>query len=221
MAALQTPMNDRLRGLYAITGDRGLGSERLVAEVELALTGGARIVQYRDKSNDRARRRSEASAIVAACRRHGALAIINDDIELAAAVAADGVHLGRDDRSIAQARFRLPAGTIIGASCYNRFDYAQAAARAGADYVAFGSFFLSPTKPQAVRAEPELLQRARRELHLPTVAIGGIRPENGAALVRAGADMLAVISAVFAAPDIAAAASAFTSCFTIAEENPP
>lgn len=212
-------MNTRLNGLYAITEDRPLGPERLAARVELAISGGARIIQYRDKSTDAMRRLAEASAIVAACRRHSALAIINDDVDLAVAVAADGVHLGRDDVTIAQARTRLPTGGIIGVSCYNRFERAQSAAREGADYVAFGSFFPSPTKPKAVRADPELLRRAHRELRLPTVAIGGISPENGAALVRAGADMLAVVSAVFAAPDIAAAANAFTTCFDTAEEN--
>ena len=123
--------------------------------------------------------------------------------------------------AVAAARNALPAGAIVGVSCYNRFDLARDAREQGADYIAFGSFFPSPTKPQAVRAGPELLRRAREELGLPTVAIGGISPENGAALVRAGADMLAVISGVFAMPDVAAAARAFDACFTPAEESRP
>jgi len=212
-------MTRRLRGLYVITEDRPPAGRPVATGVEAALRGGARIVQYRDKSEDQARRLEEARALRGLCSDHGALLLINDDIELAAAVAADGVHLGRDDPDMASARTHLPAGSLIGITCYNRFERAQQAAARGADYIAFGSFHPSPTKPHAVHADPELLHRARRELSLPTVAIGGISPENGAALVRAGADMLAVISAVFAAPDITAAARAFTHCFSAVEET--
>lgn len=214
-------MNARLQGLYAITDNHAPGPQRLSEQVEAALNGGARIVQYRDKSTDRERRRSEAAALRAICRRHDALLLINDDVDLAAHVGADGVHLGRDDPALAEARHRLPAGSIIGVSCYNRFDLAADAAQAGADYIAFGSFYPSPTKPDAVRADLALLRRARRELAVPTVAIGGISPENGAALVEAGADMLAVISALFAADDIQTAAEAFTRCFQTSQEAAP
>ena len=214
-------MNRTLRGLYVITEDRPPADRPLAAGVEAALRGGARLVQYRDKSKDHTRRLDEARALRRLCSEYGALLLINDDIELAAAVAADGVHLGRDDPDMASARARLPARSLVGITCYNRFERAREAAARGADYIAFGSFHPSPTKPHAVRADPELLQRARRELSLPTVAIGGISPENGAALVSAGADMLAVISAVFAAPDISAAARAFTHCFTAVEETKP
>jgi thiamine-phosphate pyrophosphorylase len=129
------------------------------------------------------------------------------------------VHLGREDAGLDEARRRLPADALIGCSCYNRFDLAERAAAHGADYVAFGSFFASPTKPRAVPASPDLLRRARDELDLPAVAIGGITPENGAALVDAGAAMLAVISAVFDAPDITRAARAFAPCFRLTEET--
>ena len=165
--------------------------------------------------------RAEARTIADLCRTRGVIFLVNDDVDLAVAAMADGVHLGRHDRDVATARSRLPANGLIGVSCYDRFDMALQAAAQGADYVAFGSFFPSPTKPEAVRAGPELLDRARRELSLPTVAIGGISPENGATLVRAGADMLAVISGVFAAPDVAAAARAYSNCFTTAEESHP
>jgi thiamine-phosphate pyrophosphorylase len=212
-------MNRRLRGLYVITEDRRLGPERLAAAVEAALRGGARAVQYRDKSADATRRLAEALALRELCHRYRAPLLINDDVDLAIACAADGVHLGRDDSDPARARDRLPPGSLIGVSCYNRFELAEAAVASGAGYVAFGSFFPSPTKPDAVRADPELLRRARRELAVPTVAIGGISPENGAALVQAGADMLAVISAVFAAPDVMAAARAFAASFNPAEET--
>ena len=191
----------------------------LLTGVESALRGGARIVQYRDKSSDAGRRLDEAQRLRQLCNRHDALLLINDDVQLAADSGADGVHLGRDDPDIAAARRQLPAGALIGVSCYNEYALARRAAEQGASYIAFGSFHPSPTKPQALRAQPELLQRARRELALPTVAIGGISPENGAALVNAGADMLAVISAVFAAPDVEAAARAFTACFNRSEET--
>jgi thiamine-phosphate pyrophosphorylase len=212
-------MKHRLHGLYVITEDRPSGDGSITTDVAAAMRGGARIVQYRDKSNDRARRLREATALAALCREFGVLFLVNDDIELAAASAADGVHLGREDPDISDARRRLPARSLIGITCYDRFERAQQAAAQGADYIAFGSFFPSPTKPQAVRAGLDLLIRSRQELSLPVVAIGGISPENGAALVQAGADMLAVISAVFAAPDIAAAAQAFAPCFSPAEET--
>lgn len=214
-------MNRRLQGLYAITEDRALSAGEACVAVEAALRGGASLVQYRDKSGDHRRRLAAATALRALCTRYRVPLLINDDVELARAVGADGVHLGRDDLDVRQARARLPEHSLIGVSCYNRFELAQRAVDAGADYVAFGSFFASPTKPQAVAATPDLLRRARTELSVPTVAIGGISPENGAALVRAGADMLAVISAVFAAPDIAAAARAFAPCFNPVKETRP
>jgi thiamine-phosphate pyrophosphorylase len=215
-----TDVRDRLRGLYVIT-DRALaGGRALPSLVEDALAGGARVVQYRDKTTDHARRHTEAAALAALCRDAAALLIVNDDVELALAVHADGVHLGRDDDAIAAARARLGPDRVIGVSCYDRFALALAAQEAGADYVAFGSFHPSPTKPAAVRADLSLLARGRRELTLPLVAIGGITPENGRALVVAGADMLAVINAVFGAADVRAAAAAFAPLFA-SEEPPP
>ena len=219
MAAKAAAVKHVFRGLYAITEDRPPETRPILIGVEAALRGGARIVQYRDKSDDAGRRLEEAKHLVQMCHGYGALLLINDDMQLAAAIGADGVHLGRNDADIAAARRQLSVNALIGVSCYNDFALAQRAAGQGASYIAFGSFHPSPTKPRAVRAQPELLQRARRELSLPTVAIGGISPENGAALVNAGADMLAVISAVFAAPDIERAARAFTSCFNRAEET--
>ena len=215
-----TDVRARLRGLYVIT-DRALaGGRALPPLVADALAGGARVVQYRDKTTDHARRHAEAAALAALCRDAAALLIVNDDVELALAVHADGVHLGRDDAAIAAARARLGPDRVIGVSCYDRFELALAAQEAGADYVAFGSFHPSPTKPAAVRADLSLLARGRRELAVPLVAIGGITPENGRALVVAGADMLAVINAVFGAADVRAAAAAFAPLFA-SEEPPP
>lgn len=202
-----------MRGLYAITDSQLTPGAALVPAVAAALRGGARVIQYRDKSADGARREQEAAALNALCRNHGALLIVNDDVELAAAVSASGVHLGRDDPQLAAARRRLGADAIIGVSCYNQLTRAQAAAEQGADYVAFGRFFPSRTKPDAAAATPELLRAARSALDLPLVAIGGITPENGGLLIEAGADMLAVIHGVFGQPDIEAAARRFAALF--------
>jgi thiamine-phosphate pyrophosphorylase len=207
------PSDSRLHGLYAITDSSLGGGLPLPEQVEQALQGGAQVIQYRDKGCDPARRLVEARALAACCHRHQALLLINDDLTLALASGADGVHLGRDDASIAQARQRLGPGAIIGASCYNQLRLARQARAAGADYLAFGRFFPSQTKPSTVEAAPALLRHARREFDLPLVAIGGITPENGAPLIEAGADMLAVIHAIFGQSDIQAACHAFHPLF--------
>jgi thiamine-phosphate pyrophosphorylase len=207
----------RLKGLYAITPEHPDPRRPLAEQVEQAILGGARVIQYRDKSADRQHRLDEARALRAVCRRHDVLLIINDDIELAAAVDADGIHLGRDDPAPAAARERLGTDALIGVSCYNQLENAQHARELGADYVAFGRFFPSASKPGAVPADIRLLHQARATLHLPIVAIGGITPQNGGPLVTAGADMLAVIDALFGSKlgsaDIRAAAQAFVQLF--------
>ena len=201
-----------LRGLYAITPD-GVPAATLLAQVEAALLGGVRLVQYRDKTADAVRRAELARALNALCRRYGADCIINDDVNLALAVDAAGVHLGGSDGDLAAARAALGAGRVLGASCYADFELARAAQTAGADYVAFGAVCASPTKPQAVRAPWTLLTRARAELGVPICAIGGITLADAPGLAAAGADLLAVITDLFAAPDIAARAAAYQSCF--------
>jgi len=203
----------RLRGLYAIT-PLGLPQAELVARVQRALDGGARLLQYRSKmpkDHDPGRRVDEARALAALCRAHAAAFIVNDDVELALALDADGVHLGRDDADLAAARGRLP-GKLLGASCYDRVDLARTAVAAGADYVAFGSVFASPTKPGAVRAPLSLFADARA-LGVPLCAIGGITVDNAPAVVGAGADLLAVISDLFDAPDVAVRAGAFAKLY--------
>jgi thiamine-phosphate pyrophosphorylase len=201
------------RGLYAITDAVLLPDDRLTGAVERALLGGARLIQYRDKSHDAARRLTQAQALDELCRRYEIPLIINDDVELAAQVGAAGVHIGQDDPDLATARARLGPKAIIGASCYDRLDLALAAERAGADYVAFGAFFPSPTKPHEIRPPIALLWEARAALTVPIVAIGGITPDNAPLLLNAGADALAVVSAVFAQPDIQAAARRFAILF--------
>ncbi len=204
-----------LHGLYAITDEALLGSRNFIASVEQALLGDARIIQYRDKNLSPAKHLQQAQALAALCKQHKALLIINDNVALAKQIHADGVHLGMDDGSVADARAELGADAIIGVSCYNRFELAQVATKQGADYLAFGAFYASPTKPAAAKANRELLQRAQQELHLPLCAIGGITADNAAALITSGADMLAVISAVFAADDIRRAAQAFATAWPL------
>jgi thiamine-phosphate pyrophosphorylase len=205
-------------GLYAVTPETD-DTERLLAQVEAALKGGAAAVQYRDKSDDVARRHAQASELVALCHRYGVPLIVNDDLRLADLAGADGVHLGRDDATIREARIILGPGKFVGASCYQSVDAARAAAISGADYVAFGSFFASPTKPAAPRADVNLLHAAAAAVRLPIVAIGGVTTANAAQLIDAGADSLAVLSALFDAADVRAAAHAFTQLFATESEQ--
>jgi thiamine-phosphate pyrophosphorylase len=207
-----------IAGLYAIADVGLLGAARLPQAVALAIEGGASLIQYRHKPGTAAPLLEEIRSLATLCRHHQVLFIINDDVELAATCGADGVHLGKDDIPIDQARQRLGPEAIVGISCYNQLQRAKVAEDQGADYVAFGSFYPSTTKSQAVRAEPALLRQARRELGLPIVAIGGITPENAPALIEAGADALAVITGVFAAPDIRAAARRYACLFKAGRE---
>jgi thiamine-phosphate pyrophosphorylase len=205
-------------GVYAITPETA-DTEHLLMQVEAALAGGVAAVQYRDKSDDVARRHEQASELVALCRPFGVPLIVNDDLRLADLCDADGVHLGRDDASLREARIILGKDKIIGASCYQSLERALAAQAAGADYVAFGSFFASPTKPAAGRAGLDLLRDAAPLIHLPLVAIGGITLANAPQLLDAGADSLAVLSALFDTPDIRAAARALNHLFETESEQ--
>ncbi len=206
------------RGLYVITDSTLIPPDRLTASVSQAIAGGAVMVQYRDKQGPAGKRLREADALAQLCRRHAVPFIVNDDIELARAVDASGVHLGAGDAPVGRARERLGDQAIIGISCYDRLERARAGHRAGADYLAFGRFFPSSTKPEAVVARPDLLTAARREFELPIVAIGGITPENAAGLVAAGAGLLAVIHGVFGQPDIEVSARRYTRLYA---DEPP
>jgi thiamine-phosphate pyrophosphorylase len=207
-------MTRPLRGLYAVTDGRG-GAD-LLDLVGALLRGGAALVQYRAKQVPAARRQAEAAALLALCRAHRVPLVVNDDLDLAVASGADGVHLGRDDAPLAVARQRLGPDAIIGVSCYAEFDRARAAAAGGADYVAFGSLFPSSTKPAAPRAPLALLGRARRELGLPVCAIGGITLANAGLALAAGSDLLAVISDLAEAPDPQARAAAYAALWPVA-----
>lgn len=206
----------RLNGLYAITPDQP-DTATLLGQVEQALQGGVRLLQYRNKTAQAPLQREQARRLLALCREFGAKLIINDDLVLALAIGADGVHLGREDGKLAAARAALGPDKLLGVSCYTDLSRAREAAGCRADYVAFGSFFASNTKPGAPRAPLDLLRQARAELNLPTLsiaAIGGINLAYAPQLIAAGANLLAVITDLFDAPDIRAHAAAYDALFT-------
>jgi thiamine-phosphate pyrophosphorylase len=201
----------RVSGLYGVTPCEE-STERLLDHVRLAIEGGASIIQYRNKQATPAQQLWQAQALRSLTRAYNVPLIINDAVALARAIDADGVHLGRDDADIAAARTQLP-DKLLGVSCYNDLDKAQAAQAQGADYVAFGAPFRSPSKPQAVCAPLSLFRQARQFLRIPIVAIGGITPENAPALLETGVDAVAVITALFGAADVKAAAQKFSQLF--------
>ncbi|SFR83407.1 thiamine-phosphate diphosphorylase [Marinobacter daqiaonensis] len=206
-------------GLYAITDSHLLPQGQLVAAVAAAIRGGAVLVQYREKNLGAAQRLGQAKALASLCRAEGVPLIINDDPRLAAESGAQGVHLGQSDATVAEARALLGKDAIIGITCHGRLELAEKAAHLGADYLAFGRFHESATKPGAPSASPEVLTRAGG-LGLPRTAIGGITETNGEPLIRAGADLLAVVGGLFAgeANEIEARARTFTRLF--AEHHP-
>jgi thiamine-phosphate pyrophosphorylase len=205
----------RVSGLYAITPDES-DTGSLACRVEQAIAGGASAVQYRNKAAAPELRREQALALLAKCRAASVPLIVNDDVSLAVAIGADGVHVGRDDAGVSEARARLGDHAIIGASCYDSLARAEAAVSQGADYIAFGSFHASSVKPDAVRPPLSLLTQARARFDAAVVAIGGITADNAQALMDAGAHAVAVISALFAAGNVEAAARAL-----VAATRPP
>lgn len=205
----------KLRGLYAIT-DSELLKGKLLPYVEAALKGGATLLQYRDKSSDEARRLREAEALRELCNRYGAALIINDDAELAARLGV-GLHLGQGDGSLSVARALLGRKAIIGGTCHAQLELAEAAAKEGASYVAFGRFFNSTTKPGAPAADAELLTAAKAKINLPIVAIGGVTLDNVPELIAHGASMVAVVHGLFgadSAAEVERRARAFSALFT-------
>ncbi len=204
------------KGLYAIT--EGPRPDLLVVVAE-ALAGGVRALQYRDQGDDGARRHAEAVALNTLCRDRDVPLIIDRDIALARSVGAAGVHLdGKVNDDLAAVRAELGEHALIGVSCYGSLQCAQAAARAGASYVSFGAFFPSPSKPLAAQVPIELLRQSAM-LDVPRVAIGGITPDNGQALIDAGADYLAAISALFSAADVRHAAQRFSDLYSSTDET--
>lgn len=207
--------NQLLRGLYAITDSELLADGRMLPYCEAALRGGVKILQYRDKSTDTGKRLKEAQALQALCKTYNARLIINDDANLAAQLGAD-LHLGQTDGNLLEARQQLGPDAIIGSTCHAQLELAEQAVAQGADYIAFGRFYGSQTKPGSVLATTELLQQAQ-QFKRPIVAIGGITLENARTLIEHGADMLAVIHGLFAADSSAAVEQrvrAFSALFT-------
>ena len=187
----------KLQGLYAIADADCIGTDKIISKTKEVLAAGVKVIQYRDKVNSRDHRYKNAVALRRLTNNYKCLLLINDDVQLAKSIDADGVHLGKNDASIKQARKQLGKNKIIGASCYAKFENARTAINASADYIAFGSFYPSATKPDAPKAKIELLTQAKQEFNIPICAIGGITPKNATNLLTAGADMIAVISAVF------------------------
>ena len=207
-------MNPRLKhGLYAITDCKNIDSEEMLRRTEAILQTGISVLQYRDKNADQALKRFRGTALKKLCAKYSTPFLINDDVQLAMEIGTDGVHIGNDDTDYHVSRKLLGENAIIGISCYNEFARAILAEQMGADYVAFGAFFPSPSKDKTVKAETRLLQQAKTALDIPVVAIGGINPENGAALVEAGADMLAVISSIYNNPEPQATVLEFNQLF--------
>lgn len=212
MSLPENMMRPELRGLYAITPECRADDD-LFRQVEAALAGGCRILQYRDKLSGPGERVRRARVLRELTGRYGACYLINDDLALAVLVEADGVHLGRGDGSLVAARAILGPNKVLGASCYADFSLAEQANVAGADYVAFGAVYPSLTKPLATTAPVDLFLRAKTMLTAARCAIGGITLDNANSLVTAGADLLAVITDLFGAADIAARAAAYQSLF--------
>jgi thiamine-phosphate pyrophosphorylase len=202
----------KIKGLYAVTPDLD-DTALLLQQAEAALKGGVSLLQYRNKAASYALKREQASELMWLCADYDVPFIINDHVLLCVELDADGVHMGVADGDIPAARRLLGAHKLIGASCYNKLALAEQAKEQGADYVAFGACFDSGTKPAAVRAPLELFSQAK-PLGLPTVAIGGITADNAADVIEAGADSIAVINALWSAPDITEAAHTFSNLFT-------
>jgi thiamine-phosphate pyrophosphorylase len=201
-----------IAGLYAITPDLD-DTAALLGKVEAALAGGARLLQYRNKIADPALRLAQARGLARLCRGYHVPLIINDHLDLALEVDAEGLHIGGEDGSVAEARGRLGPDRILGVSCYRKIENALEAARQGATYVAFGGFFPSSVKGGSGGAPLAILGEAKRRPGLPVVAIGGITVDNAPGLIAAGADSVSVITALFGAPDVRAAAQQFSALF--------
>jgi thiamine-phosphate pyrophosphorylase len=204
-----------IRGLYAIADNNTIPNHLFIKSIQQAMIGGAKIIQYRDKNSDKERRKNQARALYRLCQKYQIGLIINDDVRLAQKVSANGVHLGKDDIEVSTARAILGPDAIIGVSCYNQLSLAQQAIEEGATYIAFGSFFSSSTKPDAVSCSVDVLRQAREMFDCPIVAIGGITPDNGSELIAAGADCLAVVDGLFGQTDVIATAQRYADLWAV------
>lgn len=205
--------NNHLQGIYGITDDKLLSPDTFYTKIEEALKGGLCALQYRSKDSSYLSKKETAGKLLPLCRSYNTPLIINDDVALCLDISADGVHLGRSDTALAEAREALGSDAIIGITCHNDFELATQAQAGSASYAAFGRFFNSSTKPSAPPASIDVLRRASKELQIPTVAIGGINAENGGQLVAAGASMLAVVNSLFAGNDVTANLEALNNLY--------
>jgi thiamine-phosphate pyrophosphorylase len=201
-----------IKGLYAITPDM-TDLNTLIQKTQSAIEGGAFMVQYRSKIQDRAVKMQQCAAILRLCREYDVPCIVNDDVEMCRVLKADGVHLGENDDNIAEVRRILGEDAIIGSSCYDQLDRAKQAQKEGASYVAFGAMFPTPTKPNAPRATLELLREAKSEIEIPIVAIGGITVNNAHDVIEAGVDAIAVITSLYESNSIKETAETFLKMF--------
>jgi len=201
-----------IKGLYAITPDSA-DLNTLIQKTKSAIEGGAFMVQYRSKIQDRDVKMQQCAAILRLCREHNVPCIVNDDVEMCRTLKADGVHLGEEDDNIAEVRHILGEDAIIGSSCYDQLDRAKSAQKEGASYVAFGAMFPTSTKPNAPRASLALLKEAKREIQIPIVAIGGITVNNAHDVIKTGIDAIAVITSLYEAKSIKETAETFVKMF--------
>jgi len=205
-------INGRISGLYAITPELENTDELLKKSLQ-ALIGGAQLIQYRSKTTDKNLLKEQATSLLRLCRNYEIPLIINDYLDLAMEIGADGVHLGQGDLPVAYARKRLGQGKIVGASCYNNLNLALQAEKEGADYVAFGAFFPSLTKPDAVAVSINLIDQARKQLIVPIVAIGGIRLVHVSSILQHGCTAVAVCNDLFYAENVAVSATQYAQLF--------
>ena len=210
------PLAQNIHGLYAIADTGSIDDALLIEKVRQVLAGGCRVLQYRDKSIDKVKRLKQAKELKLLCSKAGAIFIINDDAELARQVNADGVHCGRNDATVSETRNRYPE-LMIGATCYNSLERATQAIEDGADYLAFGRFYPSSTKPEATPATIEILRQARQQFDRPIVAIGGIVVENAGVLISSGASAVAVINGLFSTTDLYLKSQQYCALFNKAE----
>jgi len=201
-----------IKGLYAITPDSA-DLNTLIQKTKSAIEGGAFMVQYRSKIQDRDVKMQQCAAILRLCREYEIPCIVNDDVDMCRILEADGVHLGEKDDNIAEVRHILGEDAIIGSSCYDQLDRAKSAQKEGASYVAFGAMFPTSTKPNAPRATLALLKEAKREIQIPIVAIGGITVNNAHDVIKTGIDAIAVINSLYEAKSIKETAETFVKMF--------
>ena len=209
---------NKLKGLYAITDPKLMNTD-LISKTEQAILGGINILQYRNKTAPLDQQEQEAQKIAILCKKNNVLFLINDNVELALKVNADGVHIGQSDTELQQARKVLGENKVIGVTCHNKIELAQIAQQQGANYVAFGRFFNSETKPSAPPAELSLISEAKKSISIPIVAIGGITQETAPLLLKGGADMLAIIHAIFGQDDISNATRQFVEIIDSPKES--